>query len=135
VSPVPWPRVYAISVTADTAIPTTTETILATLAGVATDGPGQRVRITGWAQVVPGTGTTGLTLRIRRGTAVTDPLVGEANAVAGGVAAGAAREIDVEAIDTLGDVAGQSYVLTCQQAAATANGTALQAQIRAEILP
>jgi hypothetical protein len=135
VSPVPWPRVYAVSVTADTAIPTTTETILATLSGIATDGPGQTVRITGWAQVTPGTGATSLTLRIRRGTAITGPVVGEANAVAGGVAAGSAREIDVEAIDTLGDVAGQSYVLTIQQAAATGNGTALQAQARAEIIP
>jgi hypothetical protein len=134
-SPVPWSRIYAVSVTADTTVTTTTETVLATVSGVSTDGPGQRVRVTGWAQVTPGTGTTSLTLRIRRGVDATGALVGEANAVAAAVAAGSAREIDLEAIDVLGDVAGQSYVLTIQQTAATANGTVLQSQIRAEILP
>jgi hypothetical protein len=119
-----------IQVTTDVSIVTTTETVVATLAGVSTPRRTD-VRLEGTVQITPGTATTGLTLRIRRGTDATGALVGEANLeiVAGAVASAEDHYLKVR--DSGVDLFNGTYVLTVQQAAATGNGTALQASLTA----
>lgn len=124
---------YDVQVTADTTLTTTTETVVATLSGVNTPGPGYIVKLQGEAKVTTGGSTTALTLRIRRGTTITDPLVGEATAVQIEAAAGSTEDHDIMATDAPGEVASQSYVLTVQQTAAAANGSCLNANLRASV--
>lgn len=118
--------------TANDTLVTTAETVVATVGGIDLPRPGVAVTVRGTAQLTTGTGTTAVTPRIRRGTAITDPLVGEANAVTIGAAAGGTEEFSLEVVDSPGELAGGSYVLTLQQTAATGNGTALQASLDAE---
>lgn len=125
---------YAASVTADTPVVTTTETIAVTVSGVTLPRPGMRVKIRGWCQITTGASTTALTPRVRRGTAITDPVVGDAVAEEIEAAAGSEEALDVMVIDTPGELAGGSYILTVQQTAASANGSILQAGIEAEVL-
>jgi len=124
-----WPQTYTSSVTADTAVTTTTETVVATLSGVNAPGPGATIRLTGTVQMTYGTATTAMTPRIRRGTDATGTLVGEGNPLTG--AAGNTAPTTLEVVDTPGEVANQSYVLTVQQTAATGNGSVLQATLNA----
>lgn len=126
-------RIRSTAVTTNVTLTTTTETVIATLAGVATPSRDAIVRLKGWLQLTLGTLTTDVTLRIRRGTAITDTLVGEANAIAVPSAAGTIAEFNIAVQDTPGEVAGQSYVLTAEQTGATGNGTALQASIEASM--
>lgn len=121
-------------VTTDTPLVTTAETVVATLSGVSTPRPGIKVVISGWCQVTTGTATTALTPRIRRGTAITDTLVGEANADQVQAAAGSTENADIMVEDSPGEVAGQSYVLTIQQTAATGNGSCIQASLTADVV-
>lgn len=116
----------------DTTLTTTTETVVATLSGVSTPRP-VNVSLHGWAQLTTGTGTTTVTPRIRRGTDITGTLIDEGNAVTIGAAAGGNEAFDIDALDEAADLGGASYVLTLQQAAATGNGTALQANLSAYI--
>lgn len=118
-------------VSANVTITTTTETVVATLTGISTRYASERVALHGWVQLTTGTATTTVTLRVRRGTDTSGSLIGEANAVSIGAAAGGTEQFDIDVEDTPGDVASQSYVLTAQQAAATGNGTALQAILEA----
>lgn len=121
-------------VVADTTIVTTAETVAATVAGVSTPRPGLKVVITAIVQVTTGGSTTALTPRIRRGTAITDPLVGEANAQQVAAAAGSTETVEIMVEDFPGEVAGQSYVVTVQQTAAAANGAIVQADIRVDVV-
>lgn len=118
---------YTAVATADTTVTTTTETVAVTVPGVSTPKPGVRVQVKGTLQVTTGGSTTGLTIRVRRGTAITDTLVGEANVTQVAAAAGSTEELTIMCEDTPGDVAGQSYVVTIQQTAAAANGSILYA--------
>ena len=124
----------SVQVTADTTITTTAETVLATLSGVSTPRPGLKVVLTGFAQITTGGSTTALTFRVRRGTAITDPLVGEANPEQIEAAAGSTEGHTVVFEDTPGEVAGQSYVLTAQATAAAANASGVFASLKAEVL-
>lgn len=126
-----WPNVYDAFATADTNIPTTTETVVATISGVTTPSPGSRVRLDGNAEVLAGTGTTAFTPRWRRGVDATGALVGEGNPVT--VAAGNVLSVSYEVTDTPGEVANQTYVFTIQQTAATGAGTVQQASGRATV--
>lgn len=112
----------------DTPVVTTTETIVATLSGIGTP---RRTNVTarGRVDITTGTGTTAVTLRIRRGTAITDTLIGEANAEQVTAAAGSTESHEVEARDAGVDLAGATYILTVQQTAATANGSVLNADL------
>lgn len=116
----------------DTTLTTTTETVVATLAGVSTPRA-VNVRLTGWAQLTTGTGTTTVTPRIRRGADATGTLIDEGNAVTIGAAAGGTEDFDIVAVDEGADISNATYVLTLQQAGATGNGTALQAGLSAHI--
>lgn len=123
---------YDSDVTADTALVTTAETVVATLSGVTT-GRRNDVRLRGWAELTTGTNTTSVTPRIRRGTDATGTLIGEGNPRAVAAAAGSTEEFDVEGVDAGADLSGATYVLTLQQAGATANGSCLRAALHAEI--
>lgn len=120
-------------VTTNVTVTTTTETIVATIDNVSTPRPGCKVRLTGNVQLTTGTATSAVTVRWRRGTAITDTLVGEANAQQVAAAAGSTEELTHIVEDEPGEVAKQSYVLTVQQTAATADGTALFAQACADV--
>lgn len=123
---------YDTDVTVDTPLVTTAETILATLTGVSTPRR-QQVRLRGWAQITTGTNTTGLTLRIRRGSAITDLLISEANPIQLAAAAGSTEDVEIEAVDNGVDLAAATYILTAVQVAATTNGSALRAALHAEM--
>ncbi len=114
-------------------VTTTTETIVAQIDNVTTPRAGCKVRLFGNLQLTTGADTTAVTVRWRRGTAITDTLVGEANAQQVVAAAGSTEELTHAVEDEPGEVAKQSYVLTVQQTAATANGTALAGEAWADI--
>ncbi len=126
-----WPRIRQSANSTATNIPTTTETVLATLPPISTDGAAQQVSLQATAVFATGTGVTGVTLRIRRGTGITGTVV----AMSGSVVAAASTGIDlgVDGVDNPGEVADQQYVLTVQQAGATGNGTAQLAAIAAAV--
>lgn len=126
-----WTARYDASVTADTSIPTTTETVVLTISGVTTPGAGSKVDLSAVAQVTAGTGTTAYTPRWRRGTDATGTLVGEGNPLT--VTAGNTVEVTHNAQDTPADSAALSYVLTIQQTGATGNGNCLQAAGTAQV--
>jgi len=116
--------------TTDTTVTTTTETVVATLSGLST--PRKRdITLSGWAQMTTGTNTTGLTVRIRRGTGITGTLVGEANIEQIEAAAGSIEGIDITALDLGIDMSNGTYVLTIQQTAASADGSCVQAALTA----
>jgi len=122
----------SVTATADTALVTTAETVVATLTGCSTSGPGKPVRLTGEFQITLGTNATGLTVRIRRDS-LTGTLVGEANAVQIETAAASTEDHDIEVTDTpTGEIFNATYVLTVQQVAASANGSVLQAFLKAQ---
>lgn len=116
----------------DTALVTTAETVVATLTGVAT--PRRcNVMVSGRVSITTGASTTAVTLRIRRGPGITDTLIGEATPEQLNAAAGSTEGHDIEALDLGVDLAGATYVLTAQQTAASANGSALNADLHAEM--
>lgn len=123
---------YKGPVTADTALVTTAETVVATVSGVTT-GRAVNVQLRGWAQLTTGTNTTAVTPRIRRGTTIAGTLIGEGNPVTIGAAAGSTEDFEVDVVDSGADIASASYVLTLQQTAASANGSCLQAAIEAYV--
>lgn len=122
-------RVVSVLATVDVNVPTTVETVIATVSGISTRDQSEQVVITAIVQFLTGAATTAVTLRVRRGVDTTGVLVGEANPIA--AAAAAAVGLAVAARDNPGYVAGQSYVITAQQTAATAAGTAQQSGVTA----
>lgn len=127
------PNIRQAYVTADTTLVTTAETACATVSGISTDGSGQRIEIRAVLGIQAGTGATAHVLRIRRGTDTTGAVVGET--VSSLATAGQAGSASIEVQDTPGDVAGQSYTVTCQAVGASANGTVQNASLEAEIIP
>lgn len=128
-------RRFSTSVTADTTLTTTNETVLATLTGVSTSQPGQTVGLRGSFRLTTGAATTAITPRIREDS-LTGAVVGEATAVQIEAAAGSTEDHDiyVEHVNP-GEMSGKTYVLTAQQTAATGNGTALNASLEADVTP
>lgn len=126
-------RFFRTVFSANVTIVTTAETVVCTLAGVSAQGPQCSVQLRGWAQVTLAANSTGVTLRVRRGTSVSGTLVGEANAVTSGITASTNFAGDVEVTDAPGEVAGQSYVLTVEVTGASANNTALQGSLEATV--
>lgn len=127
------PRVLTAVATTNVTLALATEVEVLQLDGITTGAEGRRVHLHGFVQVTTGTGATGLTLRIRRGTGTGGVLVGEANVVQVEAVAGSTEDHDITVLDTPGELAGESYVLTVQQAAATADGTALAMSLTAII--
>lgn len=120
-------RRFSNVVTTDVPVVTTTETIAATVVVPSVPGNNRRVQLSGEVDLTTGTNTTAVTTRWRRGTAITDPVVGEANPSNIVAAAGSTERMTQSAEDTPGDVANQTYILTVQQTAASANGSILYA--------
>ncbi len=117
---------YSAPCTAAVAIPTTTETVACTVAGV-TIFAGENVRLLGFTQMTTGTGTTSLTVRLRRGTSTAGTLVGAAVTIQ--TTAGNTVAVPIGGEDSPGELASGSYVLTVQQVAATANGSAVSSEL------
>lgn len=126
-----FPRLRKSVTAANVTVTTTTETVVVTLTGVSMPSGDGRVRLSGFVQMTLGTATTTVTVRVRRGTTTAGTLVGEGNPIAIPSAAGTDAAFTTDVEDTPGEVAGQSYVLTVEQAAATGNGTVLQAALEA----
>lgn len=121
-----------IEVSADTPIVTTAETVIATLTGCSNSGPGKPIRLSGQAKITTGTATTQLTFRIRRDS-LTGTLVTDADFVTIEAAAGGTEDHDLDGVDSLTtEVFNQTYVLTVQQTAATANGSSIYAYLKAQ---
>ena len=118
--------------TVDVTLVTTAETICGTLSSVST-GRAVNVTIKAWGQLTTGATTTAVTPRIRRGTAITDPIVGEGNPITVGAAAGSTETFDIETIDVGADIANATYIFTLQQVGAGGNGTLLQSEIEASV--
>lgn len=119
-------------VTADTAIVTVAETIGVTSDPINVGGESYVVVIFAWLVVTLAASVTSYTVRIRRGLLITDPLVGEANLVT------ATASTNIQAnklvVDPLsGDRAGLVYSASISCAAASANGSILEAGIVALI--
>lgn len=114
-------RVFSVQISSSVTVTTTTETVALTLPAVSTNGAQDQVFISGSMAMLLGTAATTLTVRVRRGTGITGTLVGLAE-----VDTAVAAETDpfpFDALDVPGEVAGQAYVVTVQQASATANGS------------
>lgn len=119
-----WNTVYDGFQTADTNVPNVTETVVLTIAGLNTPGPGARIKLHGEFEMLTGATTSAVTPRWRRGIDATGVLVGEGNPVAAGAAVVVNMTHDVE--DNPGELGNATYVLTVQQTAATAPGTVQQ---------
>jgi hypothetical protein len=121
--------------TVDTPLVTTTETTVATLSTVSTQRPGQTVCLTGHLTLTTGTNTTAMTIRVRADS-LTGTVVGEAPVDAIEAAAGSVETHSIYVEDSApGEVQNKTYVLTVQQAGATANGTVSAASLVAEVTP
>lgn len=106
------------------------ESVVLQLPGITVQA-GSPVDLAGLVDVTEGTSGTAVTLRLRRGVDATGVLLATFGPFA---LAAAARSIfsvawrDVQNVD----VANQQYVVTMQQTAATGNGTANVANLRAD---
>ena len=114
----------------------TNVTLTTTTENVAVSSPLSRgyrnsavVVVIGYAEVTLGTGTTAITPRIRRGTAITDTLVTEANALQIQTAAASSEHYSMTAMEQVTGEFCTAYSFTLQQTAASANGTVLAAGI------
>ncbi len=120
--------------TADVVIATTVETVVQVSDFLDIPYDSARLVVKAWVQLTSGAAVTAFTLRIRRGSLVTDPLVGEANAEQLSVAAGSTESHAIEVSEQLQAQGTVRYVLTVQQTGGAANGAALQGIIEVECM-
>jgi hypothetical protein len=120
-------RTVTDSVTTDVSVVTTNETAAVTSPPVTPSTDGGEITITGVVNITTGTGTTAVTVRVRRGNGVSGALVGET--MPHTLAAAASADIAFQVTDTPGAVAGQQYTATVVQTAASGNGTVNNASI------
>lgn len=113
---------------------TTSETVIISSGLLTMPFQTARAVIKAWAQLTTGAATTTVTPRVRRGTAVGGTLVGEANAITIGAAAGSNEQYFIMASEARAGEESVQYSLTLEQASATGDGTALQAGIEVEFL-
>lgn len=114
-------RQYENQLSGTVNVVTTAETVALVTPPVSTTFAGDSIDIEGMVDLTAGTGTTAVTLRIRRGNGITGTVVGVAEPDT--LAAGNSAALQFQGVDTPGDVAGQVYSLTVQQTGATGNGT------------
>lgn len=119
----------AVVATANVTVTTTTEEVAVSSGPCKVTRQTARAIIVAWVQVTTGAGTTTVTPRIRRGTTITGDLLGEANAMIIGGAAGSNEQYLMIASEARAGIESAEYSLTVTQAAATGNGTVLQAGI------
>lgn len=126
---------YSVHDVSDVTLVTTAETVVATLSGVSTQKPGQKVCLTGRLTLTTGANTTNVRLRVRRDS-LTGTEIAEAPNDGAEVTAGGIESHDIYVEDTgLGEAFSRTYVLTATQTAATANGTTSQQSLIAEVTP
>lgn len=104
-----------------TTLVTTAETIVLTSQPLNLALDFEQVLILFMADILAGTNTTAITLRIRRGASLTGALV--STTLGGAATAGTSAMWSGCYVDSPGAIAGQQYSLTAQQTAASANGT------------
>jgi len=118
--PLPLHLASATCPSAGVTLTTTSETSAVTAPGITTTGA-QTIRVWGTAIITTGAATTTVELRIRRGSGTAGTSIGTPTAVT--VTATNTVSVTFAAEDAPGEVAGQQYSLTVQQASATGNGT------------
>jgi hypothetical protein len=119
----------------DTTLVTTAETVIATLAGVSTNQPGQTVALRGKANITLGTNTTAIVTRVRRDS-LTGTVVGEVQTEQISSAAGSTEDHEIYHEESApGEFSGRTYVLTVSQTGASANGTVNNASLECEVTP
>lgn len=124
-------RLLSSESSTDQPVVTTAETVVGTLSGITTSRPGVTLKLKATLQITLGANTTGLTIRIRRDS-LTGTVVNEANVTQIGTAAGSTETIDTMCDDPIsGEINNATYVVTIQQAAATANGSVLYSYLEA----
>lgn len=113
-------------------ITTTTELVVGTIVVPTNGTPGTPVRLSATVQLTTGTGVTAVQVRFRKGTTITDPIVGVLGTTQ--VAASLPTEVAHSQTDSpAGEIAGQSYVVTVQQTGATGNGSVQGVDLQAQI--
>lgn len=126
-------RVFSVALSGTPTLTTTTETVVMTMPGVSTNGPGDQAFVSGSMAVTAGAAATGITVRVRRGTGITGTVIGTAEIDS--VTAATTEPFPFDAFDTPGDVANQQYVVTAQQVAATGNGTVIYGAAQVSLGP
>jgi hypothetical protein len=112
-------------------VTTTTETLVAYSGRAAVPLPTIRSHVRGWLNIAIGTGTTALTMRIRRGNGVTGAVV---QSTLLSVAASANEDMTIEFNEQLSNAEFADYSLTIQQTGATGNATVNQGIIEVEMI-
>lgn len=115
--------------TAQVTLTTTTEAIVISAPEIAVVRPAVFAMVIGWGQLLIGTDTTHVTPRIRRGTAITDTLIGEATAEEIKTAVADREPFFIMVGEELSNAASVEYSFSLQQTVASANGTVDQAAI------
>lgn len=123
------PRISESTVLQTPTLVTTAETVIAILPGISDDLASDPVEIYARADITPGTTTSQLVLKVRRGTTTAGAQVGNSSQT--DAAATVLQQVDITVQDTPGEVANQQYCLTATQTGATANGTVADTLIRA----
>src|SRR5215469_10365587 len=119
--PTAWQQYASVVNTSTQSITTTTETVIATLAGINSRSPGQAIVFDGGAFFAVNASTTSTTLRIRQDS-LTGSVVGVAQVIAETAGTISQLVAAVAGQDTpSGEYAFKTYVLTIQAAAAAAN--------------
>lgn len=108
---------------------TTTEAIVISAPAIAVVRPTVFAMVIGWGQLLIGTGCTHVTPRIRRGTAITDTVIGDATAEEIKTAAADREPFYIMVGEELSAAASVEYSFSLQQTAASANATVEQAAI------
>jgi ABC-type glycerol-3-phosphate transport system substrate-binding protein len=123
------PRVLALTTfTTDVPLVTTAETVVVTSPVRNTPRDEAEVLVICWTQLTTGASTTTVTPRVRRGSTATGTLVGEANAVTLGAAAGSTEQF-IAVVSEQRAATSLEYSCTLQQASASGNGSALHGAI------
>lgn len=104
------------------------EANICTFIGVTTNGPGDLVAISGFCTVTIGTAGVSALLRLRRGGIAGQTLISLTPIT---VVAGNVYILDLQYVDTPGEVVNQQYSMTLTVASATAASTVGQAQLQA----
>ncbi len=120
--------------TAAVTLTTTTETVVVTSPVVRVPLATCMVVVKARAQLTLGVGTTTVTPRIRRGTTITAPLVGGANAEQIKSSVGSVEPFALTVAESVQDQESVQYSFSLQQTGATGNGSCVQAAIEVEVL-
>lgn len=123
------PRMAAVGSVADQSLVTTAETIVATLPPIPVPSSGGPVAVIGQVDLATGVAATGVQYRIRRGTTLTSPLVGEGNTIA--IGASTTGKHTHMVVDNDAGFDAVQYCLTVQQVSATGNGSVVACSLLA----